>query len=99
MPMPFPYAAPAQQAPEAAPQPKIAPVSIDVSPMLEKALEATLQKFTAAFDKKIEQFLAEHPVNIPVGEAPVAAPAGEASYGVKEIVGIPLSDCPICPKA
>ena len=92
MPMPYPTYAPATQAAQAAPapeaaQPKIAPVSIDVSPMLEKALEATMQKFTAAFDKKIEQFLADHPVNIPVGTAP-AAPAGELSYGVKEIAAL-----------
>ena len=94
MPMPYPYSAPsAQPAPaqEAAQTPKIAPVSIDVSPMLEKALEATMNKFVAAFDKKIEEFIAEHPVNIPVSATPatpVAVPAGDGSYGVSEIAAL-----------
>lgn len=77
VPMPMPYGYPPQQpqAPEANSTPNIAPVSIDVSPMLEKALEATMQKFVAAFDKRIEKFVNEHPVNVPV------ASVGGASYG------------------
>ncbi len=93
MPMPYPYSAPsAQSAPaaqEAGQAPKIAPVSIDVSPMLEKALEATMQKFVAAFDKKIEEVLADHPVNIPVSAAPAAEVASApATYGVSEIAAL-----------
>ena len=76
MPMPYSYAPQQQPAPEANQTPNIAPVSIDVSPMLEKALEATLAKFVAAFDKKIEKFVDEHPVDIPASAAPVA----EGSY-------------------
>ena len=36
--------APEASAPEANKEPNIAPVSIDISPMLEKALEATLER-------------------------------------------------------
>ncbi len=82
VPMPMPYGyPPQQQAPEtnANSTPNIAPVSIDVSPMLEKALEATMQKFVAAFDKRIEKFVNEHPVNVPV------ASVGGASYASGEI--------------
>ena len=82
VPMPMPYSYPPQQpAPEAKEQtPNIAPVSIDVSPMLEKALEATMQKFVAAFDKRIERFVNEHPVNIPATSAPASV-----SYASGEI--------------
>ena len=82
VPMPMPYSYPPQQpTPEVKEQtPSIAPVSIDVSPMLEKALEATMAKFVAAFDKRIERFVNEHPVNIPA----TSAPAG-ASYASGEI--------------
>lgn len=86
VPMPMPYSYPPQQqpAPEAKEQtPNIAPVSIDVSPMLEKALEATMQKFVAAFDKRIEKFVNEHPVNIPA----TPAPAG-VSYAAGEIANL-----------
>ena len=81
VPMPMPYGyPPQQQAPEAPSQtPNIAPVSIDVSPMLEKALEATMQKFVVAFDKRIEKFVNEHPVNVPV------ASVGGVSYASGEI--------------
>ena len=63
--IPVPMPMPNYYAPQDA-QPNIAPVSIDVSPMLEKALEATLAKFVSAFDKKIERFVDEHPIDIPV---------------------------------
>lgn len=62
--IPVPMPMPNYYAPQDA-QPNIAPVSIDVSPMLEKALEATLEKFVVAFDKKIEDALADRPVNLP----------------------------------
>ena len=94
VPMPMPYSYPPQQAaPEAKSNqtPNIAPVSIDVSPMLEKALEATMQKFVAAVDKRIEKFVNEHPINIPAA-APVAAPAAPvaapASYASGEIANL-----------
>ncbi len=85
VPMPMPYSYPPQQpAPEAKEQtPNIAPVSIDVSPMLEKALEATMQKFVAAFDKRIEKFVNEHPVNIPATTAPQGV-----SYASGEIANL-----------
>ena len=87
MPMPIPYPYPQQGAVGAAAQegaqPKIAPVSIDVSPMIEKALEATMAKFAAAFDKKLEDFMAEHEVNLPVGQA-----ASGATYGAGEIAAL-----------
>ena len=62
--IPVPMPMPNYYAPQDV-QPNIAPVSIDVSPMLEKALEATLEKFVVAFDKKIEDALADRPVNLP----------------------------------
>ena len=72
------YAAPAPQAAPAPVQeaeaPKVAPATIDVSDIVEKAIAATMEKFTAAFDKKLEAFVAEHPVNIPMPEV-VAVPA------------------------
>ena len=85
VPMPMPYGyPPQQQAPEAQnTTPNIAPVSIDVSPMLEKALEATMQKFVAAFDKRIEKFVNEHPVNVPVTSV-----GGGASYASGEIAAL-----------
>ena len=85
VPMPMPYSCAPQQpaAPETNQTPNIAPVSIDVSPMLEKALEATMQKFVAAFDKRIEKFVNEHPVNIPA-----SAPVAGASYASGEIASI-----------
>ena len=58
-------------------QPNIAPVSIDVSPMLEKALEATLDKFVAAFDKKIEDALADRSFSFPAGGHGASVGAGE----------------------
>ena len=92
VPMPMPYSYPPQQqaAPEAPQTPNIAPVSIDVSPMLEKALEATMQKFVAAFDKRIEKFVNEHPVNIPVTSAPAAV--SYASGEVASLEGAVLED-------
>lgn len=94
VPMPMPtYAYPPQQpAPEVKeqPAPSIAPVSIDVSPMLEKALEATMQKFVAAFDKRIEKFVAEHPVNIPATSAP--AGVSYASGEIATLEGAVLED-------
>ena len=78
VPMPMPgYYAPQQDA-----QPNIAPVSIDVSPMLEKALEATLEKFVSAFDKKIEDALADRSINLP------AAGGRGASMGAGEIANL-----------
>lgn len=79
VPMPMPYGYPPQQAPEVNQTPNIAPVSIDVSPMLEKALEATLAKFVSAFDKKIERFVDEHPIDIPVSSVGGASYSGEVS--------------------
>lgn len=92
VPMPMPYSYPPQQpAPEAKEQtPSIAPVSIDVSPMLEKALDATMQKFVNAFDKRIEKFVAEHPVNIPATSAP--AGVSYASGEIATLEGAVLED-------
>ena len=88
MPMPIPYPYPQQggaaPAAQEASQPKIAPVSIDVSPMIEKALEATMAKFAAAFDKKLEDFMAEHEVNLPVGKEVVSG----ATHGAGEIAAL-----------
>ncbi len=95
VPMPMPYSYPPQQpaAEEKKPQtPNIAPVSIDVSPMLEKALEATMQKFVAAFDKRIEKFVNEHPVNIPTGSAPASAGVSAASGEIATLEGAVLED-------
>ena len=94
VPMPMPYSYPPQQ--QAAPEepkaaaPTVAPVSIDVSPMLEKALEATMQKFVAAFDKRIEKFVIEHPVNIPATGA--VAGVSYASGEVAALEGAVLED-------
>ena len=55
---------PAAEVP-AQPQAKIAPVSLDVTEIVEKAIAATLQRFIIAFDKRIDAFLADHEVNIP----------------------------------
>ena len=94
VPMPMPYSYPPQQqpAPEVKEQqaPNIAPVSIDVSPMLEKALEATMQKFVAAFDKRIEKFVSEHPVNIPATGA--GAGVSYASGEIATLEGAVLED-------
>ena len=88
MPMPIPYPYNMQGGSASAPQeagqaPKIAPVSIDVSPMIEKAIEATMEKFALAFDKKLENFMAEHEVNLPVGGA-----KSGATYGSGEIAAL-----------
>ena len=95
MPMPYSYAPqqpqqPQQPAHEENKTPNIAPVSIDVSPMLEKALEATMQKFVAAFDKKIEKFVNEHPVNIPATGAIVGS--SYASGEIASLEGAVLED-------
>lgn len=88
VPMPMPYSYAPQQAPsDAAQTPNIAPVSIDVSPMLEKALEATMQKFVAAFDKKLERFVSEHPVNLPA-QGGISVGSGEIS----SLEGLILND-------
>ena len=85
VPMPMPsYGYAPQQQQE---QPSIAPVSIDVSPMLEKALEATLEKFVAAFDKKIEKFVDEHPVDIPVSGVAVAGGNYSGEVAALEEIG------------
>ena len=94
---------PAEETPcqcSAAPEAKILPVSVDVSSIVEKAIAATMQKFVLAFDKRIENFINEHPVNIPVGaQAPVAAdPAAPVTptlvsrtYGADEIMALESS--------
>ena len=76
VPMPMPNYYMPQQAD--ASHPNIAPVSIDVSPMLEKALEATLEKFVSAFDKKIEDALADRSFGFPAaGGSGVTVGSGE----------------------
>ena len=89
MPMPMYSYQPQQQAP-AEQAPKVAPVSIDVSPMLEKALDATMQKFVAAFDKKIEAFVSNHPVNMQHGSAEAAVSAG--SHEIAALEGLILNE-------
>ena len=90
MPMPYSYAPQHQAAPEAAGTPNIAPVSIDVSPMIEKAIDATMQKFVAAFDKKLERFVNEHPVDLPMSRGGVAISGGEGEIASME--GLILDD-------
>ena len=67
------------------PTPKVAPVVVDVSSIVEKAIAATMQKFSMAFDRRIEAFIAEHPVNIPVN-AVAAAPAAQTTEGTPALV-------------
>ena len=98
---------PAAQAPVAAPKadeaPRIMPVSVDVSSIVEKAIAATMQKFVLAFDKRIDRFVNEHPVAIPVSgvaasPVAVAAPAEQQTptlvsrtYGADEIMALESS--------
>jgi len=96
-------AAPAAPACECANEaPRIMPVSVDVSSIVEKAIAATMQKFVIAFDKRIERFVNEHPVAIPAAgyAAPVAAaPSAEQqtptlvsrTYGADEIMALESS--------
>ncbi|MBQ2875584.1 MAG: hypothetical protein IJE25_01100 [Clostridia bacterium] len=92
--------APVAEEPAADVAPRIMPVSVDVSAIVEKAIAATMQKFVLAFDKRIEKFLSEHPVNIPAGYAPASqAPAAEPAvptlvsrtYGADEIMALESS--------
>ena len=73
--MPMPGYYPQQNA-----EPNIAPVSIDVSPIIEKALEATMDKFVAALDKKIDERLDGRQINLPAGSG--------ATYGSGEIASL-----------
>ena len=88
IPYPFPVpsfgqTAPAAPAPEA-PQPKVAPVTIDVSNIVDKAVADTMKKFTAVLEKKIEEYVASivlpDPVVVqPVIVEPAPAPVVEAA--------------------
>lgn len=79
IPYPFPVPSFTQPAPapeKEAPAPKVAPVTIDVSNIVDKAVSATMQKFTSVLEKKIEEYVASiklpDPVVVPtVVEAPV----------------------------
>ena len=105
-PAPAPAPAPAYEAPAPAPvyeapaqptytydqAPKIAPVVVDVSSIVEKAIAATMQKFSMAFDRRIEAFIAEHPVNLPAGGYDMASADAPAlvsrTYGSDEILAL-----------
>ena len=83
------YAPPAYSAPAYPsydPTPKVAPVSIDVSAIVEKAIAATMQKFSEALDKRIETYMENYDLNIPAPQA-ATAPASvlAKTQGAEEI--------------
>lgn len=63
-------------------QPKVAPVSIDVSAIVEKAIAATMQKFSEALDKRIETYMENYQLNLPA-----QAQSGK-TYGAEEIAAV-----------
>ncbi len=91
--MPPAYMPPTYQAP-AYPQsydcaPKVAPVSIDVSAIVEKAIAATMEKFSQTLDKRIETFMENYQINIPAPSADAANPAVVSrTYGADEIAAL-----------
>ncbi len=61
------YAAPSYPAYSYEQNPKVAPVSIDVSSIVEKAITATMDKFSETLDKRIETFMENYDLNLPQG--------------------------------
>ena len=91
--MPPAYMPPAYQAPAYPysydPTPKVAPVSIDVSAIVEKAIAATMDKFSATLDKRIESFMENYQINIPAPAENGANPAVVSrTYGADEIAAL-----------
>ena len=60
--------------------PKVAPVSIDVSAIVEKAIAATMDKFSEALDKRIATYMENYDLNLP-------AQSGK-TYGAGEIAAV-----------
>lgn len=60
--------------------PKVAPVSIDVSAIVEKAIAATMNKFSEALDKRIATYMENYELNLP-------AQSGK-TYGAGEIAAV-----------
>ena len=65
-PMYAPY--PPAYDPAVRPAVKIAPVSVDVSDIVERAVAATMEKFTAVFEKRFAAYAADLPAAAPVTE-------------------------------
>lgn len=60
--------------------PKVAPVSIDVSAIVEKAIAATMDKFSEALDKRIATYMENYELNLPVQSG--------KTYGAGEIAAV-----------
>ncbi len=76
--------APATPAPAATPAPSatatvasvgIAPVTIDISAYVERAISATMDRLTVAMERKIDEYIAGLEIPAPVIPAPVVMPA------------------------
>ena len=77
--------------PYAAPQPQnvnIAPVSIDITPMVENALKAAMAKFTKALDSRVNAYVENLPAVTPIAgaDAPVAAPVSSQTVAMADKV-------------
>ena len=68
-------------------QVKIAPISLDITDIVERAVSVTMQKFVSTFDKRMDAFLAENPV-----KEGAAVPVVSGSNGVVALEAAVLDD-------